>query len=499
MNKYTTENYYNDEQAKTIMKEIPNIIKSSTIKQLEITEPTLNERLAVFEAIKTFVKNNGNIIYGRYALNELIKSKNKNEVIYESYIIPTVEFYSYNIALDLKNLCDILYEKGFKYVVGEKNIISSVSVNFLQYCYISYVPEIIYKKLNFIQINGIKCIDPQFMIINHFKIFNSPLISYNHLESSFSEFVLLQKYYPFILNGQFNNSLIEKVDKIDKTSSANKLIDLIINEYMRKNNQSQESLVITGIHAYNIYMKSIKNKNELPVEFIELISNNYHNDIENMIDFIKKNLSISGVNSKNDSRITWKEYYPFLDLFNQRTEIFLDNKKIICIHHNNNNCIPYIVTSKEKKIVTYSYLLMMFMIYKFKMSVDDNIEYYNYYDAIVNYMIFVRYEYFKSTNTGPLDNTVFKDFNINCNHLGEIMTPERKNKLNIMSKIENKKIPVIRYYPDKKMNVFDISKEGVINIAGNEILIDKGTTKSSSEYSEDGEDGEDGEVTSLTE
>jgi len=285
-------------------------------------------------------------------------------------------------------------------------------------------------------------------------------------------------------------------------------MNLINNEYVRKNDST---LITFGINAYNIYLKSIKDEINIgskyyaDVPYLEFISTNYKFDAVRLINFIKQHT--------NENRVTYVEYHPFFDFYGYRIEIRVDNKPLVYIYHNNDNCIPYITTSKNGKIVTFTYLLMMFMMLKFRFFIEKKIagsdditvadeknSYYNCYGQLISNMIHIRNLYFKITGKGPLDNTVFKEFIVQC--VGETLTQDRKYKIDVMTKKESGKVPIFRYNPEKKS---DLPKYNFPNTSGNVIkslLMMKIKTLDESQLSNSENDNDseydENEITSLT-
>jgi hypothetical protein len=73
----------------------------------------------VFNIILNYIKDNKKIIYGGFAIDTLIKYKNKDDVIYDDYDYKDIEIYTYEPLVDLKNICDLLHKKGYNNVLGK--------------------------------------------------------------------------------------------------------------------------------------------------------------------------------------------------------------------------------------------------------------------------------------------------------------------------------------------------------------------------------------------
>ena len=135
--------------------------------------------------IENFIIRKNRIIYGGWAWHNLIKFKNNNDGIYDKDRsgFPDIEFYSYDPANDLIEICNNLYKK-YKFVEGqaEHDETYKLFINFINYCDISYVPKRIMSKLPFIKINNIKYIHQKFITIDIFRMYTDPLTSYWRLK-----------------------------------------------------------------------------------------------------------------------------------------------------------------------------------------------------------------------------------------------------------------------------------------------------------------------------
>jgi hypothetical protein len=138
-----------DEQFK---EHYPKIMKKVETKKLMEMEPTLDEITKVYEIIIDFIKKNKRKVYGGFALNKLLISKQPSLAIYDESDTPDIEFYTIDPLGDLVKICDDLKEKGFKNVVGQEaqhKETYSIFVNFQLYCDISYMPANIYNKCRY--------------------------------------------------------------------------------------------------------------------------------------------------------------------------------------------------------------------------------------------------------------------------------------------------------------------------------------------------------------
>ena len=70
----------------------------------------------VYQEIINFIKKHNRIVYGGYAINELIRAKNEKDVFYKTTDIADIEFYSPTPLEDLIELTEQLYSKKFEHI-----------------------------------------------------------------------------------------------------------------------------------------------------------------------------------------------------------------------------------------------------------------------------------------------------------------------------------------------------------------------------------------------
>ena len=127
-----------------ITKNVDSLIDKARLKEIQLIEPSLKEFNEVKTIILDYIKKEKRIIYGGYAWNTLIKKVNPSDAFYKDTDYTDVEFYSNNPIGDMKKLCDILYNKGYKYIRGssaQHEETYNIAVNFQMYCDISYMPS----------------------------------------------------------------------------------------------------------------------------------------------------------------------------------------------------------------------------------------------------------------------------------------------------------------------------------------------------------------------
>ncbi len=387
----------------------------------------LQEYNNVFNIILNYIKDNKKIIYGGFAIDTLIKYKNKDDVIYDDYDYKDIEIYTYEPLVDLKNICDLLHKKGYNNVLGKQALHQytyTISVDFQKYCDISYIPKEIYNNIPTITINNCICVDPILIYLNKLLSITDLVANDWRLDKDLKKMYKMQKYYKI----DFNREKIEKIKRLN--------VDIIIEKLIKVKN-----IVIVGDYANNYYKKlKIVNK----VNKIEIITDNYNNVINECKNILKN------IYNKN---IEEKKYYKFFTFLDKRTELLIDNKVYFVIYNNYNKCIPYKILDNNIKISTFNFNLMYNIIIYLYNYVYKNDYYTKYYSNSIRSLIKHRNKYFKDNNLNILDKSPYQDLVIKC--IGKSISSNivsGQNKANRAKK--NLKI-LFEYRPEQKKNILN--------------------------------------------
>ena len=408
----------------------PEMMKKVNKQKLDIIEPRISEVNSVYSLIKDFIISKKRKIYGGYALNLLIMQKNKSLAFYDESDTPDIDFYSPEPLKDLKELCDIIHNAGFSPVVGQEaqhKETYAIFVNYKEYCNISYMPYNIYNKLKFIEYtyNDSKTktmvlTHPWFMMIDYFRMFTDPMISFWRLEKTYERYILLQKTYPL--------PLIKS--------------PLVIPEYKNKEVVKYMTLLFNEISNYN----------PINCPYYEAYSTNYIDDGLKIIQFIK---------SLNNDKLSYVEYYPFFQFYGFNVVIFYEDTPILYLYSNNKRCIPYkrVTISKDGKkgsdnneinIGSFDFNILHALIILVKVRID-NID--NWNDLLykyINNIVLFRDTYLKKHSKTIYDDTIFQSFVIECT--GEIIPPDRERRLRIEVKKKLGKPYIYKYDPAVSKN-----------------------------------------------
>lgn len=475
------------------------IMKEVEEQKYLMIEPSKEEINQVHNIICNFIKENRRKIYGGFGLNLLVKNKNPSDAIYKEGTVPDIDFYSPKPIVDLIKLCNILHSHGFKGVIGKEaqhQETYNITVNYLTYCDISYVPRNIYDKMPFKEIEGYNVIHPHFMWIDYLRMFSDPLISYWRMDNmkSFKRFFLLQKHFKFPQN---NNPIIIE----ESTGELDKILKCIFDFVCDK-----KSLITIGPYAYNYLLKesgflsSPNCKLELlSIPYFEIISTNYREDCLQLLNYIREIPLI------NTSKLSTQEFYPFFQFTDHSVEIYYNNDIVARIYNHNKKCIPYLdvdtidFTNLKKinklqnsfiRIATFPTILSFSIISIMKARTQNNENDKNLYYAMSSHFIEMRKYFLTKNNKTILDNTIFREFTAKC--IGDTIPPDRQRKLIIEARKKKNKKWTFSYEPAEEVKEPE-STYLFSNTSGNIISNPKNLKLSTIKYEEspDGDFGDD--------
>lgn len=434
---------YSSEDIELVKKNWEKIMVEVQEERYLVLEPSYEESIEIHKIVLDFVKNYKRKIYGGFALHLLF---GEFEKIYGDKKIPDVDIYSFDPLNDIVILCDILYEKGYKYILGREAIHKetySLVVNSQTYCDITYVPKNIFARMPFLSKNDFQIIHPFFMTIDYLRMISDPCISYWRFGDDLKglkRLHVLQKHYPLTYN---KTDLSKQYYKIDSD------IHNCIYKFMSHN----KTTIIIGLYAYNYFLyfsgllKDTTTLSIIDIPFYEFISVNYREDCLLLIEYLQSTIS----------DITYKEYYPFFQYTDFSVNIYYKDKLIVKIYGNNNKRIPFIETdlcnfyTKKRnagiqiKIGTFSVVLLYGYIKMYWERTNNNtIEQTNYY-AFITQLISMRNYYFKKNDKTIFDDTLFKDFVVQG--IGYTIQPEREKTIMIDEKKKQHKRYMFRYEP----------------------------------------------------
>lgn len=436
-------------------------IMESVEKQKNLMlEPTTEEIMKVYKIILDYIKSTKRKVYGGTALNLLVSAKSPADAIYKPNKFADIDFYSPEPIVDLMKICNILHEKGFKNVSGREAMHQetySITVNYVLYCDISYVPRNIYNKMPFDTINGITVIHPHFMWIDYLRMMTDPLISYWRFGDdlkSFKRFMLLQKHFPM---PQSTTKMPQPQLEYNVTTALSAIFNFAT---------ENKSIIMIGFYAYNYFLNNSgilndkKNKHNLTqIPHFEMISTNYRTDCLALLEILK--------NLPSSNNLTHTEYYPFFQFTGHSVEIYFGDNLLTRIFNHNKKCIPYqdvpafdfqqnkTISKTTIRIGTFPVVLLYALINIMIARVSDDKNTKQLYYTMCANLLESRDFYFKANKKTFLDNTLFKEFVAVCT--GDTIQPERQRRLLIESRKKKNKRYTFTYEPS------DGVKEPVVN------------------------------------
>jgi hypothetical protein len=316
----------------------------------------------------------------------------------------------------------------------------------------------------FKEINGINYIHPFFMAIDYLRMITDPLASYWRIEKSLKRMVLLQKHYP-----------LPKVDKPIQIINSEPILDKAVNIITQFLSTSKTCIAI-GFYAYNYYVNisQTSNKNIKPINipYHEIISVNYKQDFDSIVEVLQKAFP--------EGKITHKEYFPFFQFTGNSVEVLLNDEVVAVIYSHNNKCLPYQMVDaiefkdgKQNKISgkvtlgSFSLAVLYAQIMTIKYRVNNDKGMTEVYMTIVSHMIQARADYFKKNNKNIFDeDTLFRDFIVEC--IGEGIHPDREVGLRMEARRKKNKKAYYMYDPEKDTKTADTTYN-FSNMSGNEI------------------------------
>lgn len=424
---------YRELDIDTIIKNLDNIETNAKLIKLDKYEPTINEINSVYQEIINFIKKHNRIVYGGYAINELIRAKNEKDVFYKTTDIADIEFYSPDPIGDMIDLCDLLYKKKYKYVEGKEGVHNEtykIFVNFMNYCDISYMPTEIFNNCPTITYNNVRYAHPHFMLIDAYRVYCDPMTSYFRLSKTFMRCNTLIKYYPFNENMIYNK--IEYKNIVDKDKHDDFLY------YIRKNIIHNSKLIVIGTYCFNILMKIAKMPSTFIMvdSFYQLISTNFIHDI----DIIHKMLK------SFNNNIIKKTYYPFYQFLDKSCEWYYNDTLILRVYGANDRCIIYRKSEKKKVLFGTFQLMLLYSIINYNIGIIKSNKFNEMvYGTMITRLFKARNTYLENKNITVLDKSPFQEFTTEC--IGEPKDILRESFLDKAKKREQGKLVSFLYKP----------------------------------------------------
>lgn len=435
---------YSKQDLELIDNKLDDIIEEIDEEKLKKFEPTKDELMAANKIVMDYIRENKRKIYGGYAQNQAVISKDPKDTFYKGTELPDIDFYSPDPLNDVINISNKLHAAKFKNVEGNEATHKEtykIFVNYGNVADISYVPRNIYNKIPFIIIDGIHYVHPSFMIIDLYRMMSEPYFSSFRWKKIFPRLYKLQKHYPFPKASKPLNSAYD-IPK-DKESKVKEINKIILDELVNKDN-----FIIFGQYAYNCFLEESGisgNKYKLiPIPFLQIISTNYIPDTVKLIQLLKSK-------SVYSEKISYREFYPLWQFTGYSTIIYYDSFPVLHITSHNNRCTPikkvHILNSKNKflQIGCFDFVFLMNLISLLRVRINEVEDKIHYHNIVTSHLIEMREYFFKKNNKNLLDDTIFQSFIPDC--VGPTIDPMREALLVSKEKREHNKPAKWRYNP----------------------------------------------------
>jgi hypothetical protein len=427
---------YRKEDIDAISSKMEEIIESASRKTYDTLEPTFKEYGIIFTLISNYIKKHKKIVYGGIALNEMLKNKNPNEVIYKDYTKNDIEIYSSDPVSDIKNICDMLNEKKFPYIEGKEADhpgTFTIFVNFDKYCDITYVPKIIYNNMSTIMVNGFRLIHPIYILTDTLRVYCDPLTSYRRLDKTFIR----------------TNKLLSVTEFKPKQGQVkeNTKYTYIIQELIPKIKDIKNIIFLDDI-AYNYYLEQLSKK-EVNESHIGIIMDDYKSNANKIYNILIDIIAEKDINYKEHLKI--EEYHPFFQYWDHRIVIYYHNEPIVTLYKNNNRCLQYREIEKygtKIRIGNFTLTLLFYMFhYHYNAIFKKSFEKYEY---CIGNLLHAKNTYLTKHKLTSVDDSPYREFQNEC--LGDTVDSKRLRFLEIQKRLMKHSNLTYRYEPNSDHN-----------------------------------------------
>jgi hypothetical protein len=288
--------------------------------------------------IKDFIINKKLIIYGGSAIDILLKSRGHKGIYDYNYDYKDYDVFSLNALEDIKELAEILKNKGFKYLKITAGVSSNtyrlfIDINRDSSFDITNISIEKLKKLEKLEIyDNIIYDDPNHIKVDQYRNLSCQLFKdINRYEKISKRILLLEKYFPMKENDNYlENINLKKIKDIEIKKNYIFVGDLAYNYYMDIKNIDNPFVLF---YSYNenhleykeemLYKEIVFNNITLKIGSIDLLLHTYYNSkFDESIGMIKD------VNKKinNLLKIRDKEDLNELQIFIPKQKIKYENK-----------------------------------------------------------------------------------------------------------------------------------------------------------------------------
>jgi len=454
---------------------------------MDNAEKKLSKRVAqspvvknIFKIIEDFIASHKMMIYGGTAINNILPSKLK---FYNTDIdVPDYDVFSSNAIEDVKEICDIFYERGYKNVEAKTaNHVGTYKV-YVNYLPVLDVTQMDSRLLDTLLKEGITKGGLQYSPVNllRFSMYaelSRPQSQPSRWEKVFKRLVTLNKAYPF----QYDKCGVSKSHKKNKTlRRMNKPDFLVI-----RNGLIEKGVIFIGGYANTLFGSYLKNNNIKrrfdSITHFDVLSPNPR-DVSK---YIKDQLEFVGHDNVSlVKRSAYDELIP-------PSYVIKIGDNVVCVIYKTTHCYAYnkiVINENEVNIGSIDTLLHFYLAFYYA----SNTKYTPYYNPdkllCMSQFLFEIQEHNKLSQRGLL-----KRFVTDCEGHEETREEIRQqlnskyNELKGNKKSKEYEKYFLKYYPGNNVNRKTSSKRGVSgkNDASTEEGIIPDVSKNSSDNSDD--------------
>ena len=461
---------------------------------MDSAEKNLSKKVAqspvvknIFKIIEKFIASRKMMIYGGTAINNILPSKLK---FYNTDIdVPDYDVFSSNAIEDVKEMCDIFYERGYKNVEAKTaNHVGTYKV------YVNYLPVLDVTQMDSrlldtllkesITRDGLHYSPVNLLRFSMYAELSRPQSQPSRWEKVFKRLVTLNKAYPF----HYDKCSKSKLSKKNKTlKGLNKPDFLVI-----RNGLIEKGVIFIGGYANSLfgsYLKNVKKTFDSITHFDVLSPNP-----KDVSKYIKEQLEFVG---HNDVTVLKRSAY---DELIPPSYVIKINNKVVCILYKTTHCYAYNkieINGNQVNIASIDTLLHFYLAFYYAV----NTKYTSYYNPdkllCMSQFLFEIQEHNKLSQKGLL-----KRFVTDCEGHEETREEIRQhlnskyNELKGDKKSKEYEKYFLKYYPGDNLNrkTSTKRKSSSNDEEGNEIdeLNDSDSDEegSDSESDEEGSDSE---------
>ena len=237
------------------------------------------------------------------------------------------------------------------------------------------------------------------MFVDALRVCTDPMTSYLRLNKTFSRFSKLIYHYPFNLNSIYN--------KIEYTSNLKEKEYDDINTHLI-NLTKKLKLIVIGHKAFNRLISKAKIKNSFYIQepYLELISTNFNDDRNKILDELKK---------KYGKDIYYEKYNPFFQFLDKSVYFYYKKELILKLYGRNEKCIVYDYSKKTNLYYGTYQLQLMYLFSNYFLSIVQNNNFLKkVYMTMITRLIYAKDIYLNNNNVTPLSKSSFQEFTMSC-------------------------------------------------------------------------------------